>query len=232
LIQWDKQDIVFAGGGEELHWSLTVLFDAMGALSAGYNDRPTEASRAFDKDRDGFIISGGGGVVVLEELEHALARGAKIYGEVAGYGATSDGYDMVQPSGEGAVRCMKLALAGLNIPVGYINAHGTSTPVGDIREIEALREVFGDSVPPISSTKSLSGHSQGATGVQEIIYSLLMMDNGFITASANIDEIDPEFEGMPIVRETVNDVTLDCVMSNSFGFGGTNATMIFTRHAE
>ena len=232
LIQWDKQDIVFAGGGEELHWSLTVLFDAMGALSAGYNDRPTEASRAFDKDRDGFIISGGGGVVVLEELEHALARGAKIYGEVAGYGATSDGYDMVQPSGEGAVRCMKQALDGLNIPVGYINAHGTSTPVGDIREIEALREVFGDSVPPISSTKSLCGHSQGATGVQEIIYSLLMMDNGFITASANIDEIDPEFEGMPIVRETVNDVTLDCVMSNSFGFGGTNATMIFKRHGD
>ena len=232
LIQWDKQDIVFAGGGEELHWSLTVLFDAMGALSAGYNDRPTKASRAFDKDRDGFIISGGGGVVVLEELEHALARGAKIYGEVAGYGATSDGYDMVQPSGEGAVRCMKQALAGLNIPVGYINAHGTSTPVGDTREIEALREVFGDSVPPISSTKSLCGHSQGATGVQEIIYSLLMMDNGFITASANIDEIDPEFEGMPIVRETMTDVTLDCVMSNSFGFGGTNATMIFKRHAD
>ena len=232
LIQWGKQDIVFAGGGEELHWSLTVLFDAMGALSSGYNDRPTKASRAFDKDRDGFIISGGGGVVVLEELEHALARGAKIYGEVAGYGATSDGYDMVQPSGEGAVRCMKQALAGLNIPVGYINAHGTSTPVGDTREIEALREVFGDSVPPISSTKSLCGHSQGATGVQEIIYSLLMMDKGFITASANIDEMDPEFEGMPIVRETMNDVTLDCVMSNSFGFGGTNATMIFKRHAD
>lgn len=231
-IQWGKQDIVFAGGGEELHWSLTVLFDAMGALSSGYNDTPTKASRAFDKDRDGFVISGGGGVVVLEELEHALARGAKIYGEVAGYGATSDGYDMVQPSGEGAVRCMRQAMAGLNAPVGYINAHGTSTPVGDTREIEALREVFGDTIPPVSSTKSLTGHSQGATGVQEIIYSLLMMENGFITASANIDELDPETEGVPIVRETMNDVTLDCVMSNSFGFGGTNATMVFKRHTD
>ncbi len=232
LIQWGKQDIVFAGGGEELHWSLTVLFDAMGALSSGYNESPDRASRAFDKDRDGFVISGGGGVVVLEELEHALARGAKIYGEVAGYGATSDGFDMVQPSGEGAVRCMRQAMAGLNAPVGYINAHGTSTPVGDIREIEALREVFGDSVPPVSSTKSLTGHSQGATGVQEIIYSLLMMEHGFITASANIDELDPEFQGVPIVRETMADVTLDCVMSNSFGFGGTNATMIFKRYAD
>lgn len=231
-IQWGKQDIVFAGGGEELHWSLTVLFDAMGALSSGYNDTPTKASRAFDKDRDGFVISGGGGVVVLEELEHALARGAKIYGEVAGYGATSDGYDMVQPSGEGAVRCMRQAMAGLNAPVGYINAHGTSTPVGDTREIEALREVFGDTIPPVSSTKSLTGHSQGATGVQEIIYSLLMMENGFITASANIDELDPETEGVPIVRETMNDVSLDCVMSNSFGFGGTNATMVFKRHTD
>lgn len=231
-IQWGKQDIVFAGGGEELHWSLTVLFDAMGALSSGYNDTPTKASRAFDKDRDGFVISGGGGVVVLEELEHALARGAKIYGEVAGYGATSDGYDMVQPSGEGAVRCMRQAMAGLNAPVGYINAHGTSTPVGDTREVEALREVFGDTIPPVSSTKSLTGHSQGATGVQEIIYSLLMMENGFITASANIDELDPETEGVPIVRETMNDVTLDCVMSNSFGFGGTNATMVFKRHTD
>ncbi len=232
LIQWDKQDIVFAGGGEELHWSLTVMFDAMGALSSGYNDTPTKASRAFDKDRDGFVISGGGGVVVLEELEHALARGAKIYGEVAGYGATSDGYDMVQPSGEGAVRCMRQALAGLNAPVGYINAHGTSTPVGDTREVEALREVFGDSVPPVSSTKSLTGHSQGATGVQEIIYSLLMMEHGFIVASANIDELDPETAGVPIVRETMHDVALDCVMSNSFGFGGTNATMIFKRYAD
>lgn len=232
MIQWGKQDIVFAGGGEELHWTLTVLFDAMGALSSGYNDTPDKASRAFDKDRDGFVISGGGGAVVLEELEHALARGATIYGEVAGYGATSDGYDMVQPSGEGAVRCMKMALAGLNAPVGYINAHGTSTPVGDIREIEAVREVFGDSTPPISSTKSLTGHSQGATGVQEIIYSLLMMKHGFITASANIEDLDPEFEGVPVVRELMDDVALDCVMSNSFGFGGTNATLVFRRYAE
>jgi len=232
LIQWGKQDIVFAGGGEELHWSLTVLFDAMGALSSGYNDRPTEASRAFDRDRDGFVISGGGGVVVLEELEHALARGAKIYGEVVGYGATSDGFDMVQPSGEGAVRCMKMALAGLNAPVGYINAHGTSTPVGDTREIEAVREVFHDAMPPISSTKSLTGHSQGATGAQEVIYSLLMMNHGFIAASANIDNLDPEIEGAPVVRETMTDVALDCVMSNSFGFGGTNATLVFGRYAE
>jgi 3-oxoacyl-[acyl-carrier-protein] synthase-1 len=232
LIQWGKQDVVFAGGGEELHWTLTVLFDAMGALSSGYNDSPTRASRAFDKDRDGFVISGGGGVVVLEELEHALARGARIYGEVAGYGATSDGFDMVQPSGEGAVRCMKMALAGLNAPVGYINAHGTSTPVGDTREIEAVREVFGDAVPPISSTKSLTGHSQGATGVQEVIYSLLMMQHGFIAASANIDDLDPEIEGAPVVRETMTDVPLDCVMSNSFGFGGTNATLVFRRYTE
>jgi 3-oxoacyl-[acyl-carrier-protein] synthase-1 len=232
LIQWGKQDVVFAGGGEELHWTLTVLFDAMGALSSGYNDSPTRASRAFDKDRDGFVISGGGGVVVLEELEHALARGARIYGEVAGYGATSDGFDMVQPSGEGAVRCMKMALAGLNAPVGYINAHGTSTPVGDTREIEAVREVFGDAVPPISSTKSLTGHSQGATGVQEVIYSLLMMQHGFIAASANIDDLDPKIEGAPVVRETMTDVPLDCVMSNSFGFGGTNATLVFRRYTE
>jgi 3-oxoacyl-[acyl-carrier-protein] synthase-1 len=232
LIQWGKQEIVFAGGGEELHWTLTMLFDAMGALSSGYNDMPARASRAFDKDRDGFVISGGGGVVVLEELEHALARGARIYGEVAGYGATSDGYDMVQPSGEGAVRCMRMALAGLNAPVGYINAHGTSTPVGDTREIEAVREVFGDAIPPISSTKSLTGHSQGATGVQEVIYSLLMMKHRFIAASANIDALDPEIEGAPVVREMMNDVTLDCVMSNSFGFGGTNATLVFRRYAE
>ena len=232
LIQWGKQDIVFAGGGEELHWTLTVLFDAMGALSSGYNDTPARASRAFDKNRDGFVISGGGGVVVLEELEHALARGARIYGELVGYGATSDGYDMVQPSGEGAVRCMRMALAGLNAPVGYINAHGTSTPVGDTREIEAVRKVFGDAIPPISSTKSLTGHSQGATGVQEVIYSLLMMKHGFIAASANIDDLDPEVEGAPVVRETMTDVALDCVMSNSFGFGGTNATLIFRRYAE
>ncbi len=231
LIQWGKQDIMFAGGGEELHWSMTVLFDAMGALSSGYNDTPTKASRAYDKNRDGFVIAGGAGTVVLEELEHAKARGAKIYGELVGYGATSDGFDMVQPSGEGAVRCMKMALAGLNYPVGYINAHGTSTPVGDTREIEAVREVFGDNVPPLSSTKSLTGHSQGATGVQEVIYSLLMMENNFITASANIEELDPGAEGIPIVRETMNDVELDCVMSNSFGFGGTNATLVFRQHA-
>jgi len=231
-IQWGKQDIVFAGGGEELHWTLTLLFDAMGALSTGYNDTPTKASRAFDRNRDGFVISGGAGVVVLEELEHARARGAKIYGELIGYGATSDGYDMVQPSGEGGVRCMKMALAGLNNPVGYINAHGTSTPIGDIREIEMVREVFGGAIPPISSTKSLTGHSQGATGVQEIIYSLLMMNNNFIAASANVDELDPEIEGVPIVREVMTDVALDCVMSNSFGFGGTNATLIFRRHAD
>ncbi len=232
LIQWGKQDVMFAGGGEELHWSLTVLFDAMGALSSGYNDTPTKASRAYDKNRDGFVISGGAGVVVLEELEHARARGAKIYGELVGYGATSDGFDMVQPSGEGAVRCMKMALAGLNSPVGYINAHGTSTPVGDTREIEAVREVFGDNAPPLSSTKSLTGHSQGATGVQEVIYSLLMMKNSFIVASANIEELDPGAEGVPIVRETMNDVALDCVMSNSFGFGGTNATLIFRRQSD
>lgn len=231
-IQWGKQDIVFAGGGEELHWTLTMLFDAMGALSAGYNDAPTRASRAFDRNRDGFVISGGAGVVVLEELEHANARGANIYGELIGYGATSDGYDMVQPSGEGAVRCMKMALAGLNDPVGYINAHGTSTPVGDIREIEAVREVFGDAIPPISSTKSLTGHSQGATGVQEVIYSLLMMNNNFIAASANVEELDPEMEGVPIVREAMTDIPVDCVMSNSFGFGGTNATLIFSRHVD
>jgi 3-oxoacyl-[acyl-carrier-protein] synthase-1 len=232
LIQWGKQDIIFAGGGEELHWSLTVLFDAMGALSSGYNDTPTKASRAYDINRDGFVIAGGAGVVVLEELEHAKARGAKIYGEVVGYGATSDGFDMVQPSGEGAVRCMKLALAGLNSPVGYINAHGTSTPIGDTREIEAVREVFGDNAPPLSSTKSLTGHSQGATGVQEVIYSLLMMNNNFITASANIEELDPGAEGVPIVRETMNDIELDCVMSNSFGFGGTNATLIFRQQTD
>jgi 3-oxoacyl-[acyl-carrier-protein] synthase-1 len=232
LIQWGKQDVMFAGGGEELHWSLTVLFDAMGALSSGYNDTPTKASRAYDKNRDGFVISGGAGTVVLEEMEHAKARGAKIYGELVGYGATSDGFDMVQPSGEGAVRCMKLALAGLNSPVGYINAHGTSTPVGDTREIEAVREVFGDNAPPLSSTKSLTGHSQGATGVQEVIYSLLMMKNNFIVASANIEELDPGAEGVPIVRETMTDVALDCVMSNSFGFGGTNATLVFRRQAN
>ena len=230
LVQWGKQDIVFAGGGEELHWTMTVLFDAMPALSAGYNDTPERASRAFDKNRDGFVIAGGGGVVVLEELEHAKARGAKIYAEIAGYGATSDGFDMVQPSGEGAVRCMKQAIDGLNAPVGYINVHGTSTPVGDIRELEAIREVFGDHIPPISSTKSLTGHSLGATGVHESIYSLLMMKHGFIAASANIEELDPGAEGFPIARERIDNVSLDCVISNSFGFGGTNATLVFKRH--
>ncbi|MGE4220555.1 MAG: beta-ketoacyl-ACP synthase I [Alphaproteobacteria bacterium] len=230
LIQWGKQDIMFAGGGEELHWTFTMLFDAMPALSSGYNDMPERASRAFDRDRDGFVIAGGGGVVVLEELEHAKARGAKIYAEVAGYGATSDGYDMVQPSGEGAMRCMRMALDRLNMPVGYINAHGTSTPVGDIKELEAIRQVFGDKVPPISSTKSLSGHSLGAAGVHESIYSLLMMENNFIAASANIENLDPQAEGFPIVRERQDDVTLDCVMSNSFGFGGTNASLVFKRY--
>jgi 3-oxoacyl-[acyl-carrier-protein] synthase I len=230
LIQWGKQDVVFAGGGEELHWTMTVLFDAMPALSSGYNATPERASRPYDTNRDGFVIAGGGGVVVLEELEHAKARGAKIYAEVAGYGATSDGFDMVQPSGEGAARCMKRALDGLNIPVGYINAHGTSTPVGDIRELEAIREVFGEHIPYISSTKSLTGHSLGATGVHEAIYSLLMMENRFIPASANIEEIDPGAADFPIVRERMDDVPLDCVISNSFGFGGTNATLVFKRH--
>ena len=229
LIQWGKQDIVFAGGGEELDWTMTVLFDAMPALSSGYNDTPERASRPYDANRDGFVIAGGGGVVVLEELEHAKARGAKIYAEVAGYGATSDGYDMVQPSGEGAVRCMKQALDGLNLPVGYINVHGTSTPVGDIKELEAIREVFGEHIPAISSTKSLTGHSLGATGVHESIYSLLMMENDFIAASANIEDLDPGAEGFPIVSERQDDVALDCVISNSFGFGGTNATLVFKR---
>jgi 3-oxoacyl-[acyl-carrier-protein] synthase-1 len=230
LIQWGKQDIVFAGGGEELHWTMTVLFDAMPALSSGYNDTPQRASRPFDANRDGFVIAGGGGVLVLEELEHAKARGAKIYAEIAGYGATSDGFDMVQPSGEGAVRCMKQALDGLNAPIGYINVHGTSTPVGDIRELEAIREVFGEHIPTISSTKSLTGHSLGATGVHESIYSLLMMKHGFIAASANIEDLDPGAEGFPIARERIDDVSLDCVISNSFGFGGTNATLVFSRH--
>jgi 3-oxoacyl-[acyl-carrier-protein] synthase-1 len=230
LVQWGKQDIVFAGGGEELHWTMTLLFDAMPALSSKFNATPSVASRAFDKDRDGFVISGGGGVLVMEELEHAKARGAKIYGELVGYGATSDGYDMVQPSGEGAVRCMRQALAGLDTPVGYINTHGTSTPIGDVKEIGAIREVFGTSIPPMNSTKSLTGHSLGATGVHESVYSLLMMEHEFIAASAHIDELDPAAEGMPIVRERQDDVTLDCVISNSFGFGGTNATLAFKRY--
>ncbi len=229
-IQLGKQDIVFAGGGEEVHWSLTVLFDAMGALSSKYNDTPERASRAYDKNRDGFVIAGGGGVVVLEELDHARARGAKIYAEVVGYGATSDGVDMVAPSGEGAVRCMRQALAGLgNTKLDYINAHGTSTPVGDIIELNAMREVFGADLPRISSTKSLTGHAQGAAGVHETIYSLLMLEHDFLSASANIEELDPEAEGAPLVRAREDDAGLDCVMSNSFGFGGTNATLAFRR---
>jgi 3-oxoacyl-[acyl-carrier-protein] synthase-1 len=232
LIQWDKQDIVFAGGGEELHWTLSVLFDAMGALSSKYNDRPDKASRAFDRDRDGFVISGGAGVVVLEELEHAKARGAKIYAELAGYGASSDGFDMVQPSGEGAVRCMRMAMEGLDVPVDYINAHGTSTPVGDTRELEAVRATFADRnrIPYISSTKSLAGHSQGATGVHEAIYSLLMMENNFICASANVETLDSAAEDVPVVRERIDDIQLNCVLSNSFGFGGTNAALAFKRY--
>ena len=229
MIQWGKQDMIFAGGCEELDWTLSMLFDAMGAMSSGYNDRPTKASRAYDRDRDGFVIAGGAGVLVLEELEHAKARGAKIYAEVAGYGATSDGYDMVQPSGEGAVRCMNMALATCKAPIDYINPHATSTPIGDIKEIEAIREVFGAKCPPISATKSLTGHSLGATGVQEAIYSLLMMQSGFICESANIENIDPAFEDMPIVRERKDNVALGAVLSNSFGFGGTNASVVFKR---
>ncbi|MCH7941989.1 MAG: beta-ketoacyl-ACP synthase I [Proteobacteria bacterium] len=229
LIQWGKQDIMFAGGGEELHWTLTLLFDAMPALSSNYNDTPERASRPYDVNRDGFVIAGGGGVLVLEELEHARARGAQIYAELVGYGATSDGFDMVQPSGEGAVRCMRQALGESPGPIDYINAHGTSTPVGDTRELEAIKEVFGSDIPPISSTKSLTGHSQGATGAHEAIYSLLMMKHGFISASANIDDLDPEAEGVPIVTERRDGVRLDRVMSNSFGFGGTNASLAFRR---
>ncbi len=229
LIQWGKQDLIFAGGCEELDWSLSVLFDAMGAMSSKYNDTPHKASRAYDKDRDGFVIAGGAGVLVLEELEHAKARGAKIYAELAGYGATSDGYDMVAPSGEGAVRCMNMALENAKVPVDYINPHATSTPIGDIKEIEAIREVFGSKCPPISATKSLTGHSLGATGVQEAIYSLLMMQSGFICESANIENLDPAFADMPIVRERQDNVKLGCVLSNSFGFGGTNASVLFKR---
>jgi len=228
-IQFGKQDIMFAGGGEELDWTMTVLFDAMPALSAGYNDTPTKASRAFDSARDGFVIAGGGGVVVLEELEHARARGAKIYAELVGYGATSDGYDMVQPSGEGAVRCMRMALGGLDGPVDYVNTHGTSTPVGDVKELGALREVFGDRnrVPPFNSTKSLTGHSLGAAGVHEAIYTLLMMKNNFISASANIENLDPDAEDMAIVTERRDNVQINTALSNSFGFGGTNASLAF-----
>ncbi len=229
LIQLGKQDIVFAGGGEEEHWTLTALFDAMGALSTKYNETPERASRAYDANRDGFVIAGGGGCLVLEEYEHAKARGAKIYAEVVGYGATSDGYDMVAPSGEGAVRCMKQALASVNGDIDYINAHGTSTPVGDLAELKAIKETFGAQIPAISSTKSLTGHSLGATGVQEAIYSLLMMEHKFICASVNVETLDAEAEGMPIILTRQDDVNLERVMSNSFGFGGTNATLVFQK---
>jgi len=230
LIQWGKQDIMFAGGGEELDWTLSVLFDAMGAMSTKFNATPEKASRAYDKNRDGFVIAGGAGTVVLEELEHAKARGAKIYGEVVGYGATSDGYDMVQPSGEGAARCMRQALATVKEKVDYINPHATSTPIGDKKEIEAIREVFGKDIPAISGTKSLTGHSLGATGVQEAIYCLLMMKNGFICESANIEELDPDFADIPIVRERRDNVDVNVAISNSFGFGGTNATLVLQRY--
>ncbi|MAH84395.1 MAG: beta-ketoacyl-[acyl-carrier-protein] synthase I [Rhodospirillaceae bacterium TMED8] len=231
LIQLNKADVVFAGGGEELHWSLSVLFDAMPALSSAYNDVPERASRPYDANRDGFVIAGGGGVVVLEEMARARARGATIYGELMGYGATSDGFDMVQPSGEGAARCMRLAISNLDRPVDYINTHGTSTPVGDIKELEAIREVFTDcdQIPYFGSTKSLTGHSLGATGVQEAIYSLLMMENNFLSASANIEQLDPSVGEMPLLRERLDDADVNCVLSNSFGFGGTNASLAFAR---
>jgi 3-oxoacyl-[acyl-carrier-protein] synthase-1 len=234
MLMFDRiSEIAEAGGCEELDWTLTVLFDAMGALSTKFNDTPAKASRAYDADRDGFVIAGGAGVLVLEELEHAKARGARIYAEVAGYGATSDGADMVAPSGEGAVRCIRMALKDVKPPVNYINPHATSTPIGDLKEIEAIREVFGsgDKCPPISATKSLTGHSQGATGVHEAIYSLLMMNSGFICESANIETIDPAFADMPIVRARRDNVTLGCVLSNSFGFGGTNACVVF-KHVD
>jgi len=232
LIQLGKQDMVFAGGGEEVGWASSAMFDAMGALSSKYNDAPETASRAFDEERDGFVISGGGGLVVLEELEHAKARGAKIYAELVGYGATSDGYDMVAPSGEGAIRCMKLALETVEGDIDYINAHGTSTPAGDIPELNAVREVFGDKVPPISSTKSLTGHALGAAGVNEAIYSLLMMEAGFLCVSANITKLDPAAEGMPIILKRIDDAKVDRVLSNSFGFGGTNASLVFQRFKD
>ena len=228
-IQLGKQDIVFAGGGEEEHWSQSCLFDAMGALSTQYNETPERGSRAYDAQRDGFVIAGGGGMVVVEELQHALKRGAKIYAEIVGYGATSDGYDMVAPSGEGAVRCMQQALANVTTPIDYLNTHGTSTPVGDVAEARAVREVFADKAPLISSTKSLSGHSLGAAGVQEAIYCLLMMQGGFIAGSANIDTLDPEVADLPIQRSTLENAKIDTVMSNSFGFGGTNATLVLKR---
>ncbi len=229
MIQWGKQDVMFAGGAEELDWTLSVLFDAMGAMSSKYNATPEKASRAYDKNRDGFVISGGGGIVVLEELEHAKARGAKIYAELVGYGASADGADMVAPSGEGAVRCMKMALSRIEGKVDYINPHATSTPVGDIPEINAIREVFGAHMPPISATKSLTGHSQGAAGVHEAIYTILMMQNGFIAESANIEEIDPAVADANIVRHRIDNAKIDVALSNSFGFGGTNATLVFQR---
>src|SRR5690554_4169934 len=229
-IQLGKQDVIFAGGGEELHWSLSVMFDAMGALSSKYNDTPEKASRAYDANRDGFVIAGGAGMLVLEELEHAKARGAKIYAELTGYGATSDGYDMVAPSGEGAIRCMQQAMATVGGPIDYINSHGTSTPAGDIQELKAMKQTFGDDMPPVSSTKSLTGHSLGATGAQEAIYSILMQQNNFICASANIEELDPEAAGMPVVTERMDNVELKRVMSNSFGFGGTNSTLVFEKY--
>jgi 3-oxoacyl-[acyl-carrier-protein] synthase-1 len=230
LIQLGKQDVVFAGGGEELHWTMSALFDAMGALSSQYNETPERASRAYDANRDGFVIAGGGGMLVVESLTHAKARGANILAELVGYGATSDGYDMVAPSGEGAVRCMQQAMYGLEGQIDYINAHGTSTPAGDIQELNALRTVFGEQAPVIGSTKSLSGHSLGAAGVQEAIYSLLMMQDDFIAASANIETLDEGAEGLPIALERVDNAGLHQVMSNSFGFGGTNATLIFRRY--
>jgi 3-oxoacyl-[acyl-carrier-protein] synthase-1 len=232
MIQYGKQDVMFAGGCEDLDWTMSNLFDAMGAMSTKYNDTPARASRAYDANRDGFVIAGGAGVLVLEEMEHAKARGARIYGEIVGYGMTSDGYDMVAPSGEGAIRCMRMALQNVHNPIDYINPHATSTPVGDQKEIEAIRQVFGtgDKCPPISATKSLTGHSLGATGVQEAIYSLLMMQNGFICESAHIEELDPEFADMNIVRSRIDDARIDTVLSNSFGFGGTNATLVFSRY--
>ena len=231
-IQLGKQDVIFAGGGEELHWSLSCLFDAMGALSTKYNDVPERASRAYDADRDGFVIAGGGGMLVVEELDHALARGAKIYAELVGYGATSDGHDMVAPSGEGAVRCMQQALSTVTGPIDYINAHGTSTPAGDIQELKAVKEVYSqrEETPVIGSTKSLSGHSLGAAGVQEAIYTLLMQQRGFIAASANIENLDPEADGVPIARERIDGANLERAMSNSFGFGGTNASLVFQKY--
>lgn len=229
LIQLGKQDVVFAGGGEEVDWTLAMMFDAMGALSTKYNDTPDKASRTYDADRDGFVISGGGGMVVVEELEHALARGAKIYAEIVGYGATSDGYDMVAPSGEGALRCMQMAMQGVDGAIDYINTHGTSTPVGDVKELEAIRTLFGDKVPAISATKAMTGHALGAAGVHEAIYSLLMMEHGFIAPSVNIENLDEKADGMPVIR-AATDAKLNVVMSNSFGFGGTNASLVMKRY--